>query len=78
MKSKVNFYKIIKTDSIKKEDIIVFKFSDDDITDLARETVVKELRKRIPAETLVLFIKDNMDLSILDEKEMGKLGWYRK
>lgn len=40
--------------------------------------LVSLVRTKIPKDTLILLVTSEIDLEILDEKQMNSKGWFRK
>lgn len=65
----------LKTE-IKKDDVIVVK-SLSGIGDYVKKGFVGQLRKIFP-DNIIILLAGDVSLDYLDEKEMNKMGWYRK
>ncbi|MBA7534908.1 hypothetical protein ES705_27158 [subsurface metagenome] len=65
----------LKTE-IKEDDVIIVK-SISDIDDYVKKRFTDQLHKIFPDNIIIFLIKD-INLDCLDEREMNKIGWYRK
>lgn len=65
----------IDFDKIGKNGVMIVKCDDYDEIPPDFFAVIK---KRVPAETMVLMMPERMSLEAVSEEEMNKAGWYRK
>lgn len=64
---------------IKENDCLVFTFNNSNPpTDEIIEYLKDFRNNKLPQKTSMLILPHGMNLSLLSEEEMGKMGWYRK
>lgn len=65
----------IDFDKIGKNGVLIVK--SDDFEEISADFFAV-LKKRVPAETMVLMMPERMSLEAVSEEEMNKAGWYRR
>jgi hypothetical protein len=68
--------RLLKRLSIKNGDILALKHQSENANQEAIDLIVKALT-RLKIDALVIVVDDFEDLSILNETEMNKRGWFK-
>lgn len=68
--------RLLKKLNIKSGDILVLKHQSESANADAIDTIVKALT-HLRVDALVIVVDDFNDLSVLNETEMNKRGWYK-
>lgn len=66
----------LKSFKPQKDDIIIVK-TYNELENIKYRKLVREVTKAFP-NNLVIVLPDDMDIGALPEKDMNKLGWFKK
>ena len=66
----------LKSFKPQKDDIIIVKIYNE-LEDIKYKKLANEVGKKFP-NNLVIILPSDMDIGALSEKEMNKLGWFKK